>query len=144
MSTAFKRIIVWEHFVFLNSVYTLLVEGLWGESKQNCIFNSIYSPLPWLRLILFFGHFRPIWGFEKLVFNSTPPKCKIISKNLLYHYKVSSLALMNLHSFWERSHFSLKYFSWILRSQSSIWKHTTCVTRVFFSSIANFQCFFSF
>ena len=54
----------------MNFFYTLWVEGPWGASKQNCIFNSIYSPLPWLRLILFFGHFRPILGSEKLVFSS--------------------------------------------------------------------------
>ena len=59
----------------MNFFYTLLVEGPWDASKQNCIFNSIYSPLPWLRLILFFGHFRPILGSENWflahIYNST-------------------------------------------------------------------------
>ena len=38
------------------------------------------------------------WGLKNWflahIYNSTPPKCKIISKNLLYHYKVSSLAFL--------------------------------------------------
>ena len=47
------------------------------------------------------------WGLKNWflahIYNSTPPKCKIISKNLIYHYKVSSLAFL------EKKNYCFKY-----------------------------------
>ena len=47
------------------------------------------------------------WGLKNWflahIYNSTPPKCKIISKNLIYHYKLSSLAFL------EKKNYCFKY-----------------------------------